>query len=251
MNQVQSPAAEAAGLTQIQRVTNTFTAPSKTFEDIKRGNRSWWLPFLLLIVVGTGLWAIVGARVSWETVRDNNLRMAPNAAERLNNLPPEQRNRQMAVAAAGQKWFWLFAPVGVLLLDLIAAGVLLGTINFGFGGKATFSQVLAVVWYGGLPGLLKLILGGVALFVGLAPESFLPGNPAGTNIGFFLPAADTNKVFYGLASAVDITVIWSLVLTSIGLAIVAGLKRSSGYIAVFGWWAVLVLLSIGIGAAFS
>ena len=41
------PAADVApGLSQWQRVTNTFTAPSKTFEDIKRGNKSWWMPFL-------------------------------------------------------------------------------------------------------------------------------------------------------------------------------------------------------------
>ena len=36
------PAAESVpGLSQLQRVTSTFSAPSKTFEDIKRGNKSW------------------------------------------------------------------------------------------------------------------------------------------------------------------------------------------------------------------
>jgi hypothetical protein len=33
-----------------------------------------------------------------------------------------------------------------------------------------------------------------------------------------------------------------------GLAIVAGVKRTSGYIAVFGWWAIVVLFSVGIAA---
>ncbi len=40
-------APEGAGLTQWQRVVDTFTAPSKTFEDIKRGNKSWWLPLII------------------------------------------------------------------------------------------------------------------------------------------------------------------------------------------------------------
>jgi hypothetical protein len=35
-----------------------------------------------------------------------------------------------------------------------------------------------------------------------------------------------------------------MVLMSIGLATVAGVKRSSGYIAVFGWWAIIVLVSV-------
>ena len=38
---------------------------------------------------------------------------------------------------------------------------------------------------------------------------------------------------------------------AIGTALVAGVKRSSGYIAVFGWWAVVVLVGAGIAAAFS
>ena len=36
-----------------------------------------------------------------------------------------------------------------------------------------------------------------------------------------------------------------LVLLGIGTAIVAGVKRGSGYIAVFGWWAIFVLIGIG------
>jgi hypothetical protein len=248
---VQTSAETVPGLTQWQRVSNTFAAPTKTFEDIKRGNRSWWLPFLLFVVVGTCLWYAVSTKVGWDVVRDNGMRMAPKQMEQLNQLPPEQRERRMEIAATTQKIIWGVAPIGVLLMDLIAACVLLGTINFGFGGRATFTKVLAVVWYGGLPGLIKLVLGGIALFAGLAPESFLPGNPAGTNLGYYLSPVDTNKVLYGLATGIDITVIWSLVLTSIGLAIVAGTKRSTGYIAVFGWWIILLIFSTGMAAAFS
>ena len=47
--EVQTAAETVPGLTQWQRVADTFTAPSKTFEDIKRGNKSWWMPFLLLL----------------------------------------------------------------------------------------------------------------------------------------------------------------------------------------------------------
>jgi hypothetical protein len=238
----------AVGLSQWQRVANIFSAPSKTFVDIKNGNRSWWLPFLLFVVIGTGLWAIVSRDVTWETVRDNALRMSPKSAERLDALQPEQRERQLEIAAISQKYIWAAAPVGVLVMDLIAAGVLLGTINFAFGGRATFGSVLAVIWYGGLPGLIKLLIGGIGLFAGVVPESFMPANPAGTNLGYFLSPLDTNLFLYTLATGIDAVTIWSLVLTSIGVAIVAGTKRNSGFIAVFGWWALLLLFSAGITA---
>ena len=56
---------------------------------------------------------------------------------------------------------------------------------------------------------------------------------------------------YGSATAVDGLFIWCLVLTSIGVATVVGVKRSSGYIAVFGWWILVTLVFVGISAAFS
>ncbi|MGA3334692.1 MAG: YIP1 family protein [Terracidiphilus sp.] len=249
------PAAESApagvGLTQWQRVANTFAAPSKTFEDIKRGNRSWWLPFVLFIVVGTALWGAVTVKVGWPQVVENGLRMAPKQAERLQQLPPAQQETQAKISAISQEVIWGLGPVWVLLFNLIAAGILVGTINFGFGGKATFGQVLSVSWYAGLPGLIKLAMGIIGLFVGVAPESFLPGNPAGTNIGYYFSPTEMPMMLWGLLVALDVTFIWTLTLFSKGLAKVAGTKESSGYIAVFGWWVLYTLVTTGVGALFS
>ena len=245
------PAAETPALTQLQRILYTFTAPSKTFADIKRGNRSWWLPFLLVVVIGTGLWVTVTVKVKWPQVVENGLRMYPKQAERLDSLPPEQRETQLRYSAIGQKVVWAIAPVGLLVINLIAAGILLGTINFGFGGKATFGQVLAVSWYAGLPMLIKLLLGIVGLFAGVAPESFLPGNPAGTNIGYYLDPSSISMALWTVLVFLDATGIWSLILTGKGLAKVAGTKPSSGYIAVFGWWFLALLLQVGAAFLFS
>jgi hypothetical protein len=40
------------------------------------------------------------------------------------------------------------------------------------------------------------------------------------------------------------------VLLGMGTAIVAGVKRGSGYTAVFGWWAIFVLIGVGWALAF-
>jgi len=242
------PTPEAAGLSQLERIGNIFISPSKTFDDINRGNKSWWLPLLLTIIIGTGLWFTVGTKVTWEQVQDNAMHMSPKQAERLDQLTPEQRATQMKVGVIIQKVLWALAPVWVIVLNVIGAAILLATINFGFGGKATFGKVFAVSWYAGLPALIKLLLGMAGLFAGLTPESFLPQNPAGTNLGFYLTPPDVPMILWSLYTAVDLITIWSLVLFSIGLAKVAGTKPATGYYAVFGWWIISIVLSVGMAA---
>ncbi|HEV2485383.1 MAG TPA: Yip1 family protein [Terracidiphilus sp.] len=248
---VQPVAEPASGLSQWQRVANTFTAPSKTFEDIKRGNRSWWMPFLITVIFGAFLFGAVTTQVTWQGVFENNQRNMPEFAKRMMaNMTPEQKAKQEQQGPRSQAITWALAPLGILVMDIIAAGTLLGTINFGFGGKATFGSIFAVTLYAGLAQWpIKLCLGGVALFAGALPDAFMPQNPAGTNLGYYMNMQDTSPVLYALASNVDITTIWCLVLTSIGVAVVAGTKRSAGYIAVFGWWGLVLLISLGFAAA--
>lgn len=250
MSQVESPATEAAGLTQIQRVTNTFTAPSKTFEDIRRGNRSWWLPFIVLALIGYIFFAVINQRVGMQQVVDNQIRLNPQSQERMANATPEQRARGNNIAVAITKGAFLGGP----LLGLIAAAVislgLLATINFIFGGRAKYGQVFAVTYYAWLPTTVKYLLGIVVLYAGMAPESFNVKNFSPTNAGAFLDPLATNHALYSLASWCDIVTIWTLVLMGMGLAAVAGVKRRSGYIAVFGWWALFALIAAGWAAAF-
>lgn len=143
-----------------------------------------------------------------------------------------------------------FAATPILILVIVALGalVLWGTINFVFGGKATFGSIFTVWMYAGLPGLIKTLLGVVVLFTGGAPETFNLANFAPTNVGSFLSVTETNPALYRLATALDVTTIWTMVLMGIGLSIVAGVKRSSGYIAVFGWWALITLIGVGYAA---
>ena len=118
--------------------------------------------------------------------------------------------------------------------DVVAAVVSLvlwGTINFVFGGKATFGSVFAVWLYASLPSIIKSLLGTVVIFAGMAPESFNIKNFAPTNLGAFLDPVETNKALYALATSLDAITIWTLVLLGMGLATVAGVKRGSGYIA--------------------
>jgi hypothetical protein len=247
---VAEAAPEAPGLSQWQRVTYTFTAPSKTFADIKRGNKSWWMPFLILVLIGYVFFAAVTFKVGWGQVAENAIHMNPKSEEKMAQSPPEQRDMAMKITQYSMEGAFAASPILVIVIGLVVAVVFWGTINFVFGGKATFGSVFAVWMYAALPGIIKSLLGSIVLFAGAAPESFNLANFAPTSVGAFLSPTETNAALYKLATSLDVTNIWYLALMGIGLAIVAGVKRSSGYIAVFGWWGLIVLVGVGWTLAF-
>jgi hypothetical protein len=246
--EVQIAAESVPGLTQWQRVMNTFTAPSKTFEDIKRGNRSWWMPLVLQAVVGYLFFAVVYTQIGMKQVTDNQMHLNPQQEERMAQASPEQREMIEKFSMYATEGVFIASPVFVLGGLALASLILMATINFGFGGRAKYSNVLAVCFYTSLPSIIKTLLGIVVIYAGVAPESFNIKNFAPTNIGAFLNPLETNKALYAFATSLDVIQIWSMVLLAIGLAAVAGVKRGSGYIAVFGWWVFIVLISVGVAA---
>ena len=244
----QTAAEPTTGLTQWQRVSNIFTAPSKTFDDIKRGNESWWMPLIIMGIVAYILFAAIYTTIGMQQVVDNQMRMDSKAAARMAQATPEQREMGAKISLYITEGVFIASPVFVIVVAAVVSAVLWGTINFVFGGKATFAGVFAVWFYASLPSIIKSLLGVVVIFAGMAPESFNIKNFAPTNLGAFLDPVDTNKALYALATSMDVITIWTMVLLGMGLATVAGVKRGSGYIAVFAWWAIIVLFSVGIAA---
>ena len=101
-------------LSQVERVVDTFIEPSKTFNDIKR-NRSWWLPFVILAVLGYVFCGVAVQHVGWESLTTNVLKSQPRNAERLDKATPAERRRCSPSPKDSWKaswwaalwWFWL------------------------------------------------------------------------------------------------------------------------------------------------
>ncbi|HZU08399.1 MAG TPA: YIP1 family protein [Pseudacidobacterium sp.] len=234
-------------LSEGQRIVDTFVAPSKTFTDILRKS-SWWGPLLILIIVGTLFSFAVQTKVGWEKVFENNLHQTPKQEERFAQMPADQAATTRAVftkvTAITTYGYWVFALIITAIFSLLTWA----TVNFGFGGTAKYGQVFAVYMYANLVMNLKYILALVALFAGLAPDSFLIQNPVGTNIGFYL-STDAPKWLWAFCTHLDVFEIWAVVLTVIGIAIVGKVSRGKAAAAVVGWWVLIVLLLTAVAAA--
>jgi hypothetical protein len=233
----------AKPLSQVERVIDTFIAPTKTFQDILR-DPSWWMPWLLGVVLTLGFGLAVQQKIGWDKTYNNILLQSPQSQQdRLAQLPPAEQARQKAIGAAFVKYIVWTTPILGLLFAAIATLVLTGTLNFVLGGHAKFGQMFAVWMYAALPFTIQAVLVIVTIYAGLDADAFNLKNPVGTNIGYFLPQ-DSPKWLLAFGTAMDILTIWVLILLTIGSAIVAKMKRSTAAVAVFGWWILITLVKV-------
>lgn len=252
---VVQPEASAPPLNEIQRVADTFIAPTKTFTDVKR-SAMWWGPLLIMILVGVGFTLTVQSKVGWMTVYDNNLKMVPKmkamVEQQMATMKPEEQAAMRAKGARQQEVSSYLHPAFVLIFVAIFSLLVWPTVNFGFGGNAKYSRVFAVFVYTALiSDSLKYILGIVALFAGLVPDSFNINNPVGTNLGYYLAGGDSPIWLVSLCSALDLFGIWAIILQIIGISIVAKVKTTGAAISVLLWFVLFILLITGVAAAFA
>ena len=239
--------AKVPALSQIERVVNTFVAPSKTFADILR-SASWWLPFLLMVISTTALNVVIDKQIGFDRVYENQLAASPRQSERMNDLSPEQKAQSLAIGTKAVEYSAFAFPLILLVILLLYSLIVWGCFNFGLGAQTTFPQVLAVSWYAALPYLLTPLIALAVIYLGNASDSYDLKNPVGTNIGYYLASAP--PFVRGLLSSVDAIKLWSVVLQAIGMAVIARKTLMQSALIIGVLWLFGALMGAA-GAAFS
>jgi len=243
------PSQEPAPLSEGQRLAYTFFAPSRIFTDLRR-SASWWAPFLIIAVVSLLFIYVVDQKVGFRKVVDNLIQSQPQQAERIEQLPADQRQKVMQQQVTWTEALSYAGPIFALIIYAIAAGILLATLNFGAGAEVKFKTLFALYIYASLPSVLKSLLAIVSLLAGVSGDGFNIRNPVATNPGYFI-GPDGSAVLRALLTPLDVFSLWTLVLTAIGITYISKVKRGTAFAIVFGWFGVVVLASVAIAAAFS
>ena len=175
------PEETTPALSEGQRVLYTFTAPSQTMADIRR-NASWWVPWLLISIFALGFAFTLDKRIGWDQVMENQLQSNPKAAEKMEKVPADQREKILKLQTNVARGFSYATPVITVIFIAVIGGIVLGVFNFGFGAKLKFSQAMSITAYSMLPGRARrglgqrvqragdeLQIGAAAVAVGTAP----------------------------------------------------------------------------------
>jgi hypothetical protein len=239
---------DAKPLTEVERVVDTFVAPSKTFTDIRR-NASWWVPWLLMSIFGLAMVFVVDKKLGMDTAYENQLRLSPKQMEKVDQLPPDQKANQMRIGAKITSYFAYGSPALTIIFIGVIAGVLMATFNFGFGAEVKFAQAMAISMYAFLPTILKSLIA-IAVITAGGAEGFTFQNSVASNLGGLVDPTSSHFL-YSILTSVDVFTIWTLILTGIGYSCVTRVKRGTCMAVIFGWWAVMAIVGAGFASLFA
>jgi hypothetical protein len=243
---------QPSGMGELSRLSGVFFEPKKAFEDIA-ARPAFWVPLILTIVAGLIFSALFGQHVGWsEAIRQQN-QFNPKAAQRLEQLPADQRDKGIALQVTLAPIFaYTGSVLGRPLSYLIVGAVLLGIVRGIMSAPIRFKQVFAILCYSSLPGIIQTALKAVVMFL-KKPEDFNVINPLAFNPAAFMDYATSSKFAYTVASSLDVFTIWWILLIAIGLKAAGGKKLSfaGALTAVALPWAILVLIGGAIAGAFA
>jgi hypothetical protein len=244
---------QPTGLGEFSRLSGVFFEPGKAFADIAERPR-WFLPLLLVVLATLGFYICYGQHIGWQAYAQDQIDSSPRAQAQMQNLTPEARAQYMAMEEKVMPViFYVVVPVfGISIFYLISSAVLLGIASGLMSAGIKFKQVFAIDCYAGLVVILKYALATVVMFL-KSPDQFNLTNPVAFNPAAFMDPKNVSKFIYTLGTGLDLFVIWSLILTVIGLKAAAGKKLSTGgaAIAVILPYALLLLLGATLAGMFS
>ena len=144
MDEIGVGGTEQRGLSQVERVINTFVAPSAAFQDILRST-SWWLPFVLLSLSALGVAFTIQRHVGWQQVVQTQIQMNPSQQSQMALLTPAQQATQIHGMVLGYQIAAYASPLLVLAISALAALLFWASFNFGLGARTTYGQSLLPV----------------------------------------------------------------------------------------------------------
>ena len=217
----------------VSRMIHIFYAPGETFESLarKRSTADWLVPAILSIVIVT----IAAVLVLPVTTELNQKVMQ----QRMKGMSAEEREvvEQYQTQDIMQASNLIVTPI-ILFLFLVLFAAFYLVMGKLLGGLLSYGQVLAIVAYGGLITIPQEVVKTLLILTKKTPMVQM-------GLGLFL-SEEALQTFSGrLLSTIDPFVIWSVVITGLGLSIIGQFDRSKAYAGV----GVITLIWLSLSSA--
>ncbi len=214
------------------RLIGVVFSPYETFTRIAARPR--WIGALLVVtlVVVTATMVFFRTDVGQTALLDQQVRQMENFGMQVSGEQYDQMESGIGLAAM----ITGLAPiVSIPIVTLVVAGILYAVFNALLGGSATFAQVAAIVTHSGAISILQHVF--------VMPLNYARGSLAGaTNLGIFVPFLDEGNLIARFLGAIDLFIIWWLVVLSIGLGVLYRRRTTPIFWSFMGIYVVIALV---------
>lgn len=237
----------------LKRMVGVLVAPGDTFRKIAE-RPTWAVALVVLILLGAVTTFLVMQKVDPDAQRE----MFRDQIEENQGLRGEELEQVTDQWMEGNAAFAPFFPAFVVVFGILAYALVavyfLVAVKLA-GGEIGFRRSFATGVHGLVPQGVGALLAIPLLLTreSIDPETAQGGSLLASNLGFLAPE-DASPVITVLLSSLDLFAIWSVVLLSIGYAIVGRLSKGTAATVVVVGWVIWILIKIGLaslGALFS
>ncbi|HYT68969.1 MAG TPA: YIP1 family protein [Vicinamibacterales bacterium] len=229
--------ATAAGATPapkglLARFVGIITAPKDTFASIVPVPK--WLGILALTTVIVALFTALP--LTTEAGRQAAIDTQVQQMQSFGVTVSDQMYQQMENRS---KMMPYTTGISILVVTpifaVIIAGILFAIFNAALGGEASFKQVFTVLAHAGAVSALSAIFSGTINYFRGAMGSV-------ANLGALLPMLPEKSFVANLLGAIDVFLIWYIVVLAMGLAVLYRRRTQPIAIALMGVYAVIAIV---------
>jgi Yip1 domain len=235
---VAAPAPVSAPGSLVSRLIGVIFSPRDTFARLVP--RAPWVGALALmtLMMVAGQFAFLSTPIGQEATTDAQIHQAE--LRNGGNITQAQIDGIEKIAPYMRYIVPGSILIAVPIMTFLFAGIYFGVFNALLGGTATYKQVLAVVTHSGAINLVQL------LFV--LPLNYVRESAASaTNLGVFVQSfLDETNFVARVLGMIDLFIVWNLIVTAIGLAVLYRRKTAPIAWSLLGVYVVIVLVIAGV-----
>jgi hypothetical protein len=216
----------------VARIIGIVVSPKETFQSVVASPK--WLGVLAITTLVAALFTALPltTEAGRQSALDKQVQQMQAFGMQVNDEMYGRMEKQAAImpyTTAGG--VLVVSPIIVTLF----AGILFAIFNAALGGEASFKQVYAVVTHAGVISVLGAVFGGTINYFRQRMENI-------TNLGSLVPMLPEKSFVVNFLSAIDIFVVWWLIVLAIGLAVLYRRRTQPIAIALMSVYGVIAVL---------
>jgi hypothetical protein len=206
--------AAAAGSTPapkslVARIVGMLTSPKETFQSVVASPK--WFGVLAITTLAVAFFTAIPltTEAGRQSAIDRQVSQLQSFGVQVNDEAYARMEKQSAImpyTTAGS--IVVFSPI----VATIFAGILFAIFNAALGGEATFKQVFSVLVHAGVVSSFGAVFGGIINYFRQRMDNV-------TNLGSLVPMLPEKSFVVGFLSAIDIFLVWWMIVLAIGLAV--------------------------------